>query len=373
MSEFRIIDHNFAFDDASNLLSLSEDPSFPTSNLSAYFRSKVYRSSGYFKITTSNQWLDFKDDGAGAEISVKVSPGNYTPTELAEQIEGLLNRNSTAGTYACSYNSSTGRWLVSSTGTYLSLLWTTGTHTASSLASTIGFSAGDSTGAVSYSSPAIAIHTEERVVVDAGAEVDIDSFVMLFDPRIGPKFSNTAVLTLQANNNNEWSSPSVSQVISYDDLYETYSYFFSSVQTYRYWSVKVVDPSNPYGYVEIPKVILGKATTLAQMPEIGFKMRADDPSVLQRTPYGHVYADIYPTRRVLHFDYSAMTAADIETLYTIFQRLGGAVPLVIALDPTAEIYDKDRFILYGYLKQTFETTNRFYNYFDIGLELEEAM
>lgn len=375
MSEFRIIDTNYAFDDSSNLLALSEDLQFPASNLSHYFRSKCYRSSGYFAITTSNNKVDFKSSSGGAQLTATLTVGAYTPSDLATHIGGRMTAaGGYLNTYTVTYASTTGRWTVATSGSYLSLLWSSGTNTATSVATTIGFTAGDSTAATTYTGPSMALHTEEAVIVDIGSVEDVDTFSVLFDPRIGPKYSNDAVWTLQASNAaSNWSSPSVTQVLTLDSTYDVMTHFFSSAQTYRYWRLKMVDPANPYGYVEVPKIIVGKSTQLNQLPEIGFSFQVNDQSKIQTTPYGHVYADVYPCRKVLKFNYAAMTAADIETLYSIYARLGSVVPLAIALDPTAEVYDKDRFFLYGRMRQAFEVGNRFYNFFDTDLVIEEAI
>jgi hypothetical protein len=265
VSEFRILDYNYAFDPSVTITATSEDSNFPASNLSKYSRARVWRSSS--------------------------------------------------------------------------------------------------------------IATAQRVVFDLQTIEDIDSFAILFNPIQGEgvKLSDTAVVKLQANATNVWTSPSVNVTVSLDDTYDLITHFFSSVQSYRYWAVEVTDTSNAYGYIEIAKVILAKGTQLGQTPEIGFNDTIDDQSKISETPYGHRYADVYPGRRSFSFSYSAMTKEDIETLQSIFARVGRVTPIAVALDPTETLFDKDRFFLYGYLSDKHKSGHRFYSYFDSGLELTEAL
>jgi len=215
----------------------------------------------------------------------------------------------------------------------------------------------------------------QRVVFDLGSTEEIDSFALLFNPIAGEgiKLSDTAVIKLQANATDSWAAPAINQTVTLDNAYEVATHFFATSQSYRYWAVEITDTANAYGYIEIAKVLLSKATQLGQTPEIGFTDTLEDQSKTTETPYGHRYADVYPTRRSFEFNYAAMTEADIETLQMIFRRVGKVTPIAVALDPTATLFDKDRFFLYGYLNGSFKSTNRFYSYFDSGLRIEEAL
>jgi len=265
MSEFRILDYNFAFDPKVTVTATSEDVNFPLSNLSRFSRARVWRSSG--------------------------------------------------------------------------------------------------------------IASVERITFDLKTTEDIDSFAMLFNPMPGEgvKFSDAAVITLQASATNSWTSPAVSVVLSIDETYGVITHFFATAQSYRYWSIKIEDATNAYGYLEISKIFLSASTQLGQAPEIGFQDTIVDQSKISETAYGHRYSDIYPNRRSFEFNYAAMTAADIETLQAIYARVGAVTPVAVALDPTATLFDKDRFFLYGYFPDKSKATHKFLTYFDTGLSIMEGM
>jgi hypothetical protein len=375
MSQFRILDYNYAFDPSVGISATSEDSNFPASNLSKRFRSKVWRSSGTFVITSSNNKLNFKESGGGSELTATLTNGTYSPAELASEIKSGMEAAG-AATYTVSHSTATGKWTLSTAGAYLSLLRSTGTDVANSVWSAIGFATlSDSTGSLSYTGSKIAIHTVERVVFDLRTTEDIDSFAMLSNPMNsgGFKFSESAVIRLKGSASNSWDAPLVTVTLSIDDVHDAITHFFALAQTCRFWAVEMIDPSNASLYVELSKVFLSKATQLSQTPEIGFTDTATDRSNVTETPYGHRYADIYPNRRAIELSYSAMTESDIQTLQSIFKRVGAVTPIAAALDPQATLFDKDRFFIYGYLSDKLQATNRFYSYFDSGLTLTEGM
>lgn len=370
--DFRIVDFNYAFDPATSVTASSEDSNFPVSNISKYFRSKVWRSdpeNGTFVITSSNKYINFKD--GGSELTATLTTGTYTSTTLAAQIK-LKMEDQTADTITVSYSSLTGKWTIASSGATFQLLFSTGTNASSSVRDAIGFGSSDYTGALTYISPKICIHTEESIVIDTQTEEEIDSFVMVFDAQDGNKLTQSAVVKLQANATLNWDSPAVSQTLSFDEIYNSYSHFFSSDQSYRYWRIKIVDSQNPNLQIEVSKIILGKGVVV-QGPENGIVIKSNDLSKVISTPYGHRYADIYPQQRTMEMTFNVMDLTDVETLYGIYQRCGNFMPICVCLDTQAEIFDKDKFMVYGYIDGDFVESQKVNRYFDIKLKIVEAM
>lgn len=213
--------------------------------------------------------------------------------------------------------------------------------------------------------------TDQTVVIDIKTSEEIDSFVMLFHPLDGCKLTNAAVITVQGNATNNWTSPAVSVTATYDDDHEIASYFWSTSQEYRYWRVKITDPTNTTGYLEIGKIVLTKATQLSQCPDIGFGYGNDDLSTVSKTEYNQVYSDVKPNVKSLDLGMSLLTYADWETLQDIYDRVGSTVPIVISLDTDETLYDKDRFMIYGTMPSDFNGKHRVVTYFDQSLKIRE--
>lgn len=370
--QFRILDRNYVFQRDVRILPSSEDPNFPASNLKKFFRSKIWRSKGNFVIGATNCKLDFQEVALGPTLTATLPFGSYTIARLAEEIANQMTLAGTQ-TYTCEWSELTGHWSIETDGSYLSLLWASGTNTANSVGPSIGFNVIDGTGATQYTSAKIAIHTEERIVFDMGVNTPIDSFAMLFDPMTEPKFSDDAVLRLQASATNSWGSPPLDIALTVNTDWRLATHFFTSAQSYRYWAVKIVDPQNPNLSVELSKVLLAEATQLSQVPQAGFGNKIQDQSKVQSTPYGHNYFDLYPFKRDVNFSFEWLPDADNETLQKIYETIGETVPIGVALDPLEEVFEAERFFVYGTLKGDFSMKHKFTTHFDVPFVVTEQM
>ena len=102
-------------------------------------------------IGATNKFLDFTDD-QGTTVAT-VPEGIYkTPIELGEALLAAIDAVSSE-TFTVSFSATTGKFTIASTSGVLSLLWNTGTNTANSIGTTIGYSlAANDTGAQTYTS-----------------------------------------------------------------------------------------------------------------------------------------------------------------------------------------------------------------------------
>lgn len=102
------------------------------------------------EIVTDNNTLDF-DDGTG-EISVVIPVGVYSPQEIALKIASLMT-NAGSQTYSVTFNRSTRKLTIGASSNF-EILIASGTHSATILYQTLGYTGGsDLTGASSYLAP----------------------------------------------------------------------------------------------------------------------------------------------------------------------------------------------------------------------------
>lgn len=102
------------------------------------------------EITQDNNALDF-DEGSG-EVSITIPVGIYSPKQISDKIASLLTASGTQ-TYSCSFNRTTRKLTISSISNF-DILISTGTHTATTLYTVLGYTGGvDLTGANSYTAP----------------------------------------------------------------------------------------------------------------------------------------------------------------------------------------------------------------------------
>lgn len=100
-------------------------------------------------IDASNFSIDF-DDGGGEENASLTQKTYKSPIEFAAEVESKMDAL-TADTITVSYSNTTGKFTIATDGGTLSLLWNTGTNTATTAGAELGFAtAADDTGATSY-------------------------------------------------------------------------------------------------------------------------------------------------------------------------------------------------------------------------------
>lgn len=103
------------------------------------------------EITSSTKYLDF--DEGGSELSAQVTAKFYKdPHQLADALQTAMNDLATAS-ITVTYSDTTGKYTITSDGATFNLLWSTGTNTANTIGTKIGFAvAADDSGATTYTS-----------------------------------------------------------------------------------------------------------------------------------------------------------------------------------------------------------------------------
>lgn len=108
-------------------------------------------------VTSSNNKIDFTD-GSGTVVATLTIGIYKTPQDFASHVGTKMTAASVGSdndTITCTYDSTTGKYTITSNGTVLSILWATGANNANSADTLLGFSA-DSTAALTYTSPTAA-------------------------------------------------------------------------------------------------------------------------------------------------------------------------------------------------------------------------
>lgn len=370
---FRIVDYNYAFQDNVEITASSENTSFPATNVGHEFRSKVWRSTGSYVITSSNNKINFKETGGGAELTAALTVGTYTTTTLAAEIKTKMDAATVnARTYTVSRSTTTGKWTIAGQ-TFLSLLFSTGTNAATSVRTVIGFGTNDFTAATTYTGPTAAWHTEEGVVIDLQSSEQIDTLAVLFDPRIGIKLSDAATIYLQGSATDAWTTPGYSQEIFIDNTWDIITLFLTTPQEYRFWRIKVVDPQNAFGYVELGTIVLGKYIDLGRCVDNGFELTWDDGSKLTTNDYGNSYVDEHPIVKEVSFSYNILTYTQSKSLEDIFRRNGNRTPVLVALDTSETLFDKDHIVVFGRMQDKFKQSHIITSYFQADLKIRESL
>lgn len=173
MAGCRVVDASFSFT-AGDLI----NGSYSIEGISFYYNP--------VSILSSTRFIDFTDDDGtwAASVTVKMYKDPY---ELAQALQDAMLAANPLKTPTVTYLDASGKYLIKTTGTLLSLLWNTGTNTANSIATKVGFTtAADSTGTAAttgYTSPnAVVLSSPQTPAYDSADPLSAkDNEVMLGD------------------------------------------------------------------------------------------------------------------------------------------------------------------------------------------------
>jgi len=107
------------------------------------------------EITSTNKFIDFKDLIAGSELTATLTEKVYkSPLDLGREIATEMTAQSLASesdTISVTFSETTGKFTITTSGPEFQLLWSSGTNTANTTGTTIGFTvSSDDTGATTY-------------------------------------------------------------------------------------------------------------------------------------------------------------------------------------------------------------------------------
>ena len=369
MSEcfFRVMENNFAELTQSGITFTSELSAFPGLNVINKFRSRTWKPSGHFEITSSNRNLYFND---GTNKVANIAIGSYaTPLLLATEIQTKLNAISSA--WMVAYSTSMFKFILSNTAN----VYLRKSVSTSAIWDTIGLVGSvDTPLGTTHIADEQRNHTHEAVTFDLGYNAQIDFFSC-----IGPldedfTVSDSAAIKLQANNVLLWTAPPVdiTLVRSNDGLRE----FLDSVNGYRYWRFYIEDRLNPLGPegLVFGHIYLGTQETFSRNISTGFQLSQVDPSTSQTSEAGAIYFNEKAKYTAFEqVQVGLIPKDDRENLRKIFNRLGISTPFYIAVDPKNKISDAQDFTKYVVFENEPVFNHVIYDIFSMNMKVREVL
>ena len=200
-------------------------------------RTDYWRPDSYFLIDATNNLLYIND---GTDKTITIASGEYTGASLANTIQGIMNSSSSG-------------WTISYTATYTFNFSRTSSATiqlsnqTTAIWETLGFSS-----TTDITSDNITANEQRNhwpyqwVKADFGYQSEVGFLAIIGALPSDSPISETGVVTIEANNIDDFSSPalSINAEISPRGVFK----FIDSVDSaYRYWRVKIYDPYNENG------------------------------------------------------------------------------------------------------------------------------
>lgn len=313
----------------------SENANFPVTNAyNTQRRSKVWRSQGYFNIVDGDNTIVFTE--GGSDLTATIAAGEYS--SIASFMTALDTAFTTAPGAAGSYSitqDSTFKFVITKSAGTFTIKWTNAGST--DMAGILGFdTATDSTGSLSYSADVLRVNTGEWILWDMGIATNPTAFLMCDQRNRALKLSPNGSFYIQGNETNNFTSPTFSQEITYDD--EVMGYLSDGglhTEALRYWRVLFMD-QNPNGYIQIGAFFLGNAfEPIRGRVQFPFQSRFVDRSQILSSEGGQSFADIYEQTQEYSIKWLGLKKEDKEDLTDLFRVYGVAKPFFVSFDTCA--------------------------------------
>ena len=182
----------------------------------------------------------------------------------------------------------------------------------------------------------------------------------------GHNLSSAAVVTIEGNDTDVWTTPAYSQVLTWNAL--CLVEFFD--KTYRWWRITIEDGSNTDGYIEIGRICAGEyyEPTVNIAENLGIIIT--DPSTVEEADGGQGWSVEklkFRTYTVKFMDISRAQQAEIRTM---FNAVGNTRTLVFALDP---VNYPEEDTIYCKMKSSLSHALGMLGYGNVSLNFEEKV
>jgi len=353
----------------------SEQTAFPVTNAyNGNRRSKVWRSNGYFRVTSSNNTIIFREQ-AGVDITATIIADEYTSTAaFMTAVKAALDLAGVA-TYTVTQDSNLKFVLASNLGGGASVFELRFADVLSTAEDLLGFDSLNTSSASTYTADVMRINSEEWILWDMGLPTNPDSFFLIGPRNRALKISPDAQILLQGNETNSFTTPSFSQVLTYNaSVIALVSDTGLHTEPLRYWRVKFVD-QNPLGYIEIGAMSLNNYWA----PSRGGAQFPLETQLIDRTETvfsggGQTFSDIKETTAGFSLEWKGYTKEDKEELESVFESVGTGKPFFITLD-SMQGYTTDLSQAVRYVK--FKSAPRFSlvspNNYSLSTDFEEQL
>jgi hypothetical protein len=198
----------------------------------------------------------------------------------------------------------------------------------------------------------------QEIVIQADLVTDIDTFGIL-----GHNLTEDAVIQLQANISNNFLAPPITVTIPWR---EDYILWLDALgDSYEFYKLRILDPTNPCGFIELGRIVGGQAFTMGDCEGISddFSISSKDFAEQMKTQGYFRHSNERVKARTLGASTSKVDSktgnnTNFQGLRELFDTVGISIPLLLIADRT----DPELFMSWGQFRdiptENF-TTNRF--------------
>lgn len=315
----------------------SEDADYPAENAyNVERRRRTWRTDGHFDITSANNTLVFRES-VGVDLTAAVTTASYASDSLFFAALKSALEAAGASTYTVSRDATTDRIKITSNGAggggVFQLILTDGD--SAGMAAVLGYStSANLTGALTYEADLVRLHTSEYLLWDLGIPSSPTGFIGLVGRNENLSFSGSAVIRLQGNETNNFSSPTFSQDVELtDNTLHLINEDGFNADPLRYWRLYFEDKDNAQGYLELGAVCLGEhLTTTRGCPVFPLTASMEDRTEVFFSENGRTVVAGKPKYMSYSVDWAGLDKPSFETLQTHWDQYGLQTSFFLAMD-----------------------------------------
>ena len=340
--------------DAATITASSALSDYPATNLVSTIRSRLWKPSGIFEISASNNKVYI--DGSTLTIPVATYTLATLITAFGIATSQTLSRNAL------------GRFVITSGVSCILNLSTT----TNAIWDVLGYLGTSDLTDTEFTADERRYSTGEWIKVDMGIAQRAD-FAALIAAANTAFSAPTAVIKLQGNNLDEWAAPPVDltmEVSSEGAFIATPS----TTQPCRFWRIFIKDRMN--NAISVAVAHVGSAIVLTDTNiAVGFSRQREDQSQKMFSEAGQLYVDRRP--KVMSLSSMAVQFLKEDELVEIeqlFYDLGNNVPFFLCVDPTKAVSSSlSQMTHYVAVTSDFSLQHVLNSYYNLSFSLREVL
>jgi hypothetical protein len=314
---------------ATSITASSEESSLPAVWIKDQIPTKRWRTkTGWTVVAGFNDKIDF--NRGGVKVATIAAATYATGAALATAIVTALEAADATPVWACSYSTSTKKFTISSDLAF-TLLFGTGANPTASPAKDLGFAVADTSSATSHTGGTAVYQSRHWLKADLGSALSVEAGIAH-----SHNLSSTAVVTLQGNASDAWTSPSSTTTLSGSGTGPRIATLSPSA-TLRYWRLVLDDVQNTAGYVELGLWYAGTDEEPSVTYSTGYTKEHQDLSQLARAFNGTIFGLTNSQPRAWTLEWTEIVDADKDILEALKDAAPMGTCFFIALDATNDL------------------------------------
>jgi len=204
------------------------------------------------------------------------------------------------------------------------------------------------------------------IVMDFGSMKEMDSIILVDNPRSGFGFSSAEV-----HFSHDGITFSNNTLITINHV-QGFAYAEFTALTFRYARLNL---SSDLAYCEVSNIFIGKKISFESGMgiDLGWSYKDKELSMVKENRYGQKFIDKITRQKEISFSIRSMNKDELDQVFEIYDLKSSISPFFARIGCDDMANDIDRFAGMFFLNTVPEITNKSFGLYDISMTIEEAM